>query len=287
LKLERDGVPVEIKNFRRTDYNAVTRSLNASLSNPKVSNRDAIREAFATAVKRAPRANPSDLWHHVVYPEYKKMVPQYRRVQNPGQSWVRASGDALEQFLESYYNPLLAKDGIQLVALLSSRDRIQALKQLGIHGKVGNSKLDIAIMDSCKPQQKPSVFNGRIIGGLHVKASLAERVTDDVPCSEEMMKKGYVSYLVTLDVKSFPPSDTVKKERAYINKGELGSPKKPTDKRNYIEDQGKFDGCFSFNTRTLPSKGQTKSGRRIQVCKFNGQWDGLCEAIRKASRKRR
>ncbi|MFI5141950.1 MAG: BsaWI family type II restriction enzyme, partial [Bacteroidia bacterium] len=108
-------------------------------------------------------------------------------------------------------------------------------------------------------------YNGKSImfGGIHCKASLAERVSDDVPCSLEMMKKGYASILFTFDAKSYPPPNDM------VNRGELGTIENPSDKRRYIEDHGSFDACFSYNLRTVPSRKKTKSGRKIYVSNFS------------------
>jgi hypothetical protein len=134
---------------------------------------------------------------------------------------------------------------------------------MGIDGEVGGSKLDIALYGQVGTKHV-------IFGGIHAKLSLAERVSDDVPCSVAMMKKGMVSYLLTLDAKSFPPPTG-----DLINRGELGSMASPSDKRNYIELHGSFDACFSYNLRTVPSSGETASGRRIYVSTFNPAVDRL------------
>lgn len=89
----------------------------------------------------------------------------------------------------------------------------------------------------------------------------AERVSDDVPCSEAMMRQGFVSFLYTFDSKSFPPP-----AGDLVNRGEMGSNEQPSDKRKYIEEHGSFDACFSYNLRTIPSNKSTPSGKRIFVC---------------------
>ena len=134
---------------------------------------------------------------------------------------------------------------------------------MGLSELVGGSKLDIALF---------GVIDGRehIFGGIHLKASLAERVTDDVPCSEAMMKKDYVSYLLTMDAKSFPPPNG-----DLINRGELGSIENSSDKRNYIEVHGSFTGCYSYNLRTTPSGNTTRSGCKIYSSTFEPAKDSL------------
>ena len=130
----------------------------------------------------------------------------------------------------------------------------EALKEMGLTGKVGDSKLDLVLYGN--HEGKKVVF-----GGVHSKASLAERVSDDVPCSEAMMKQGFASFLYTFDSKSFPPP-----AGDLVNRGEMGTKEQPSDKRKYIEEHGSFDACFSYNLRTIPSLESTPSGKRIFVC---------------------
>jgi hypothetical protein len=281
MKLTLHGVELEIENFTESNYKSVREVLMHQLANRSIKNRDLIKDAFSEAVQSAPMANPSDLWHHVVYRFYIELVPSYRHISDPGQSWRRASGEAFELFLTDYYNRLLARgqSRVSVVALINKRDQAEALKQLGIQEQVGSSKLDIAIMANVDSSQPPSLKDRQVAGGIHAKVSLAERVSDDVPASRAMMRNGHASFLVTLDVKSFPLSEHMSEIRAYLNRGELGTPQNPTDKRRYIEEHGDFDACFSFNLRTIPSPAETKSGKRIFICRFDGNWDALCKAL--------
>ena len=68
----------------------------------------------------------------------------------------------------------------------------------------------------------------------------AERVSDDIPASRAMQAKGLLSPLWTLDVKSFPPPTG-----DLINRGELGTPDSPSDKRKYVELHGDFDNLLA------------------------------------------
>ena len=229
-------------------------------------NREAILYALDTAIERFPDANPSDLYHHVVYRLYLR---EYTKTQ-ADRSWVRAGGEAFELFLQAHYNKLLEPSDITLRWLSNDKLRTEALADMGIQDEVGGSKLDIALYGN---------LNGEavIFGGIHAKASLAERVSDDVPCSVAMMKRGLTSYLVTLDAKSFPPPNG-----DLVNRGELGTRSAPSDKRAYIESHGSFSACFSYNLRTVPSQDGTKSGRFIHVSTFNPRTDPLPAAIREA-----
>jgi hypothetical protein len=103
---------------------------------------------------------------------------------------------------------------------------------------------------------------------VHVKASFAERRTDDVPMSKALVDGGYVSPLWTLDCKSTPSDNP-------FNKGELGTAKSRIEdrrsaKRKDIEDDGYFSSCFSYNKNTIPTLINQKSKARIFVCNFNG-----------------
>ena len=222
-------------------------------------NRVAIFQALSIAITKFPDVNPSDIYHHIVYRIYLR---EYTKTQ-ADRSWVRAGGEAFELFLETHYNSKLNPKGIFVKWLLNDALRISALSEMGIQDDVGGSKLDIALYGR---------VDGRFVafGGIHAKASLAERVSDDVPCSLVMMKKGFSSYLLTLDAKSYPPPTG-----DLVNRGELGTIADPSDKRAYIESHGSFNACFSYNLRTVPSGPVTKSGKRIYVSTFNDQRDPL------------
>lgn len=222
-------------------------------------NRDAIFKALNIAIYNFPNVNPSDLYHHIVYRLYLR---EYTKTQ-ADRSWVRAGGEALELFLQEHYNRILRGKGIWLQWLSNDKLKKAALAEMGITSEVGGSKLDIALYGFIDNQP-------RIFGGIHVKASLAERVTDDVPCSLIMMRQGMASYLLTLDAKSYPPPNG-----DLVNRGELGTSNAPTDKRAYIEKHGSFDACFSYNLRTGPSNLITPSGKRIFTSTFNPQIDPL------------
>src|SRR2546427_55904 len=96
-----NGVRVEIDlpGTNESAYEAARGLIGEALGRPQVKNREAICEAFLWLIQNCPQANPSDLWHHVVYRLYCEILPAHRP-QNPSQSWVRASGDALEMAIE-------------------------------------------------------------------------------------------------------------------------------------------------------------------------------------------
>ena len=268
---------VELPGLTDKDYEAARSGLTADLARPEgeVKNREAICSAFLNLVRRSPAANPSDLWHHVVYRLYCEILPKTRN-QNPSQSWVRASGDALELFLERWYGSVLLPHGITIAALIGRAQKRATLVSFGISKVVGDSKLDVALARIiAKDQRTP-------FGGVHVKASLAERVSGDIPCSRALQKNGYLSPLWTLDVKSFPPP-----HGDLVNRGELGTHASPSEKRKYVEVHGDFDHCYTANTRSIASSPKTKSGKRVIVRDLAHQPDQFAKDIIAAAKLRR
>ena len=213
------------------------------LQESQVSN--AVANALILASKTSPRANPSDLWQHVMY----------RHLLDKGwndNKWKRVSGFALERALVAVYKPRLAHYGLRMRALPSGEAN-RFLSTLGSGIKA--SKVDLFLEAKVDD-------NWRIFGAAHVKASIAERIQDDVPASLAFMDAGLLSIVLTMDAKSYPPP-----HGDCINYGELGGRslgiEKDRLKRNYIEISGQFDGLFSFNLRTPESPVRTRSGKRI------------------------
>lgn len=247
--MNKTEVVIDLPGVSETAFRAVCEQIDKALARPSVKNRDAIKDAFLTALKTCPMANPSDLWHHIVYRQYLEILPRHRP-QSPDQSWKRASGDTLEVAIAELYSAQLLEHNVRMEVLIGKPRKIAALKAMGISELVGSDKLDVALYIDDTDE---------IFGGVHVKASLAERISDDVPCSREMMTNGFFSPLWTLDVKSFPPPHP----DPLVNRGELGSPAAPTEKRRYVEVHGSFDHIFSANLRTEPSVGTTSSGKSV------------------------
>jgi hypothetical protein len=181
----------------------------------------------------------------------------------------------LELFLQRWYTPVLAPHGVSITALISRAQKRGMLTELGLNETVGDSKLDVALA-RLQVAGPPVAF-----GGVHVKASLAERVSDDIPCSRALQQAGHLSPLWTLDVKSFPPPNG-----DLVNRGELGTPAAPSEKRRYVEIHGDFDHCYTGNTRSVASGAVTPSGKRIVVLNLSQQPDQFALDVIAASQQR-
>ena len=205
---------------------------------------DAVAMAFQFAVSRCPEANPSDLWQHVIYRKFMESKSD--------QQWKRVSGFALERALVNIYTPRLAPHGLRMTIVPKSR-ATRLLEQLDLL-HVPTSKIDMFV-------ERSANGHWHVIGIVHAKASIAERIQDDVPASRAFRQKGLLSVLITMDSKSFPPP-----HGNGVNHGELGGRSGETEgtqKRDYVEVHGQFDALFSYNRRTPPSPAQTQSGKRI------------------------
>jgi len=215
----------------------------------------AVAKAYVEIVRLCPKANPSDLWQQVVY----------RHLLACGwndSKWKRVSGYALERALHFIYKPRLAAYQLRM-ASYPAREVRETFVRFGIDN-VPPSKADLLLHRKSSGEWVP-------FGVAHVKASLAERIQDDVPASEAIMEAGLVSMILTMDAKSFPPP-----HGNCVNYGELGGRtlhgtegKKQRIKRDYVELHGQFDALFSFNLRTPESVSETPSGKRIRTLSLN------------------
>lgn len=247
-------------------------SQNVSDEQQKAIKTESVANAFLKAVELWPGANPSDLWWFVVYRAY---CDQYNHPSEHSrldftQSWKRTGGWALERVLERHYGPALAAHGINLVIADGER-KARLLENVNVSHRLEADKMDILL----------TVGDGageRLIGVVHVKASFAERRTDDVPMSQALVDAGYISPLWTMDCKSTPSSRP-------INRGELGAVFDGRDsdrrsaKRKDIEDDGFFSACFSYNKNTLPTPEGFQSRARVYVCDFSDPNDAFTHFI--------
>ncbi|MBW8050083.1 MAG: restriction endonuclease [Cytophagales bacterium] len=252
----KQSVEVEIDNISSPEYESIRKKLTQLLEEEQAYK--AIAKSFIYAVQICPLANPSDIWQHIIYRIYLDCGRNE-------QSWKRASGQAFEEAFIALYNPHFIEYGVRLV-VLTKLSASNALFQMGLQGKIAPSKMDIAIEGDCGTGNK----NWKILGVIHAKTSIAERIKDDAPASKIIMNKGFLSTCITLDSKSFPPP-----HGDAINYGELGGrvPDKLNisvqPKRDYFEVDGDFTNCYSYNLRTPPSPEITRSGFRINTLSFS------------------
>ncbi|MFI5117876.1 MAG: helix-turn-helix domain-containing protein [Terriglobales bacterium] len=228
---------------------------------------DAVAKAFLTAVQQWPHANPSDLWGFIIYRAYCDPYNHPARFARLdfAQSWKRTGGWALEQILVRHYGPFLRKYGVN-VFIADAATKQQIVQSLTLKNRIEADKIDVVLTGETRR-------GARCLGVIHVKASFAERRTDDVPLSQELTTAGYTSPLWTLDCKSMPNSKP-------INRGELGGiTGRRSAKRKDIEDEGYFTGCFSYNRNTLPSSTDLPAERRIYVCDFSNPDDEFSRFI--------
>ena len=262
-----------LENATVQEFETVVKTLRDGLSRLAVAEQGlseaiktgAVARAFLKAVEVWPEANPSDLWWFVIYRAYcdpYNHPAQFARLDFT-QSWKRTGGWALEEVLVQYYGPYLKKQGIKLfIGDGAVKDSI--LKKIKVKARLEADKIDVLLLGG-----KFEEF----FGVVHVKASFAERRTDDVPMSEALARAGYTTPLWTMDCKSTPSE----KPR---NKGELGEVDgERSAKRRDIEDEGYFTGCFSYNKNTLQSGKKVPEERRIYVCDFKNQDDAFSQFI--------
>lgn len=155
---EEPSVWVEIPDITDGQVAAARADLDRRVRSEKQES-DALAAAFAAVVRACPRANPSDLWQHVLY----------RHLLDRGWSdnkWKRVSGFALERALAGIYEPRLERRGLRMRAL----PQAEAERFL--------STLD----DSVRPAKVDLFLEGgapdgwHVFGAAHVKASIAERI---------------------------------------------------------------------------------------------------------------
>lgn len=222
---------------------------------------NAVAAAFLRAVDLWPDANPSDLWWFVVSRAYLDPFNHPARFArlDLGQSWKRTGGWALEEVVVDRYAPALAEQGIRIF-IAHGGEKAHFLGHLETDNRLEADKADVLLVGDT--DDGPVCF-----GVVHVKASFAERRTDDVPMSAALVEAGYCSPLWTLDCKSTPSMTP-------YNKGELGVALGDTEdrrsaKRKDVEEDGYFSACFSYNANTIPTPNAQLAAARVEVCNFN------------------
>ena len=228
---------------------------------------DSVARAFLAAVQAWPRANPSDLWWFVINRAY--CDPFNHPAQNArldlAQSWKRTGGWALEEVLVRHYAPFLKRNHINLY-IANGAEKQRLVRALRLNDRVEADKIDVVLTGD-------TLDGPRFFGVVHVKASFAERRTDDVPMSIALTRGGFTSPLWTMDCKSTPSTHPE-------NHGELGSVEgRRSAKRKDIEDEGYFTACFSYNLNTQPSQGGLPPERRVHICNFSDPADAFSRFI--------
>lgn len=257
----------EFEAVIKTLRNGLSRLANTDLAQSEAIKSDSVAIAFLKAVALWPHANASDLWWFLVYRAYcdpYNHPAQYARLDFT-QSWKRTGGWALEEILVRHYGPYLKEQGVNLY-IADGAAKQKLISELKLPDRIEADKIDVVLTG--KTQKSPCFF-----GVVNVKASFAERRTDDVPLSRALRDAGYTSPLWTMDCKSTPGANP-------FNRGELGTAAgKRSAKRMDIEDQGEFTGCFSYNRNTLPSPESLPTERRVQVCNFSNPDDAFSQFI--------
>lgn len=232
----------------------------------------AIAESFLRLVRGNTILNPSDVWRYIIGPAFcdPQNHPGSSAQKNLEQSFKRTSGWAFERILVAHYNPFLEEHGV----ILTKKNSRELLAAMGLADQVHPDKVDLFIAARSSTRLKP-------LGVIHLKSSIAERRTDDVPASQLVMKAGFRSLFVTLDSKDMPSPNP-------LNKGEYGQPltydeqKKVwngKEKRKDVERKGYFSAVFSFNRRTIESPPKTDSGCRIIRVDFSNPDDSFSRFI--------
>ena len=243
----------------RAQYDEILNKMKAGLSG-KTKRSHVVSQSFLEAVLMWPGANPSDLWTFFINRAYcdRANHPAANARLNLEQSWKRTSGWALEQVLVNHYRAFLEKHGV----ILRISDKNEKSHLLGAieDSRIVPDKADILVIYGSQGSEK-------LLGVIHVKASIAERRTDDVPMSQALINAGYLSVFWTMDAKSFPSEKPV-------NRGEFGAVDDDvSDKRRDFEEYGHFSACFSYNRNTIPTPEEATASSRIFVCDFTNPDD--------------
>ncbi|UOG91985.1 MAG: BsaWI family type II restriction enzyme [Candidatus Thiothrix sulfatifontis] len=247
-------------------------SQNVSVAQGKSIKTESVAGTFLKAVQLWSTANPSDLWWFLTYRAYCDPYnhPSEHSRLDFAQSWKRTGGWALERILERHYGSTLAAYGINLVIADTER-KVHLLANIDIGHRLEADKMDVLLTVGSGNTEK-------LLGVVHVKASFAERRTDDVPMSKALVDAGYISPLWTMDCKSTPSSRPV-------NRGELGNTFSGqgidgrSAKRKDIEDDGFFSACFSYNKNTEPTPTSYPAKAKIFVCDFSNPNDAFTNFI--------
>lgn len=226
---------------------------------------DAVTNSFLAAVALWPQANPADLWNFLIHQAFCDPLnhPPSEIRRDFEQSWKRTAGWALERVLVRFYEHHLSQAGIHLEIPKGARKAF-LVSQLQTTTRLEADKIDVFLVGDVGLDEV-------CFGAVHVKASFAERRTDDVPMSRALIEAGYVSPLWTLDSKATPGARP-------FNRGELGALLSETSdvrsaKRKDFEVDGYFSACFSYNRNTKPTPNSQNAVSRVYACDFSNPDD--------------
>ncbi|MBA8965064.1 transcriptional regulator with XRE-family HTH domain [Rhodococcus percolatus] len=249
---------VTIPDASLDEFNQVLLVLRDELASGSA--REAIVNCFLKAVELWPHANPSDLWYFLVAHAYQDDFnhPAKSAGKDWAQSWKRAGGWSLEAIFVNHYNKYLATQGIRL-DMPAPDEKKRLLGMMGLTSQADLEKSDVLVLGKA-PDGSEHPF-----GVIHVKASFAERRTDDAPLSAKLIRSNYVSPLLTMDCKASPSAKP-------NNRGELGPVQggleKVSSKRLDIEEDRIFDAVFVYNRNSLPTPVGAATAARIYICTF-------------------
>ncbi len=273
FKYDRYDAEYFLSGATLAQYNEVIGVLKNSLATGR-DRSGAVARAFIRVAELWQNANPSDLWTFLIGRAYcdRANHPAANARLNLEQSWKRASGWALERVLVDHYGEFLRRNRL----FIKTSNKAEKAAHLGVirDSRIVPDKADALILYHMDGKE-------RLLGVIHVKASLAERRTDDVPMSQALMQAGYLSIFWTMDSKSFPSTNP-------INRGELGiaSREDMSDKRRDFEEHGHFSACFSYNQNTQPTPEVSDALSRVFVCDFTNPDDRFSQFLLDALRQR-
>ena len=263
FKYDQYDATYDLNNATVLEFQSVIKALRVGLLS-KSQQSQVVANTFLRAIRTWPQANPSDLWTFLMNRAYcdRNNHPSESNRLNLEQSWKRTSGWALEYILTQHYETFLQGKGVTLI-LKDVQHKKRLLDPIG-DSRIIPAKADIVV--TYRTQE-----NEKLLGVIHVKASSAERRTDDIPMSQALIQSGFLSVLWTMDVKSMPSSRPV-------NHGEFGQAANRqtiSDKRKDIEEHGHFSACFSYNANTVPTPENYQTPSRIFTCNFQNPNDAF------------
>lgn len=268
LKFRYDQYDAEYRLLGATqrEFDDVVNVLKGGLAS---SNRrtDAVATTFLHAVRIWPNANPSDLWTFLINRAYcaRSNHPAANARLNLEQSWKRTSGWALERVLVAHYQQFLSRNNV-IIKISNKAEKARLLGRVD-DSRIVPDKADVLICYDAPDSEQ-------LLGVVHVKASIAERRTDDVPMSQALIDAGYISVFWTMDAKSMPAEQP-------INRGEFGGVDDAplSDKRRDFEEHGHFSACFSYNQNTIPTQDNNNAAAKIFVCDFTDPDDHFSQFL--------